>query len=479
MSETKKRKFKNTKILCTLGPSTDTKEKIMDLIGAGIDGVRLNFSHGGHEYFKNVFANIESACAETSQPIAVLADLQGPKIRIGGLLENEVVLNSGDTIEIAADDIPGTRKRISSSYKRIVRDAAVGNIIMIDDGLIKLEVSEKKQDALVCRIIEGGTLKPHKGLNLPGMNLNLPSLTPKDISDIDFLLGYRVDFIALSFVRRPDDIHVLRSRLDDRGVTKSIIAKIEKQEAVDNFSEILEAADGIMIARGDLGVELPPEEVPVIQKRLITECNKRGKTVITATQMLESMINHSVPTRAETSDVANAVWDGTDVVMLSGETSVGNYPVEAVRMMNKILIETEEHMDYLKRYDFEAPKTPEDNLFESVGEALSQMAKQLKAGAIAAITHRGRMASTISRFRPGMQILALSDNFDIMNKLRLVWGVNPVFFENIRSERDAISEGLRVIRERNLVNEGDTVLFTSGVPDDEKGSGIWIRFIRA
>ena len=479
MSASHTNKFKNTKILCTLGPSTDTADKITHLINAGIDGVRLNFSHGSHEYFKNVFSNIESACVAASHPIAVLADLQGPKIRIGELEQEEIILHEGDKIEIVTDDIKGSKERISSSYKEIVKDAVIGNNILIDDGLIKLAVTGKKNEALICEVIDGGILKPHKGLNLPGMKLNIPSLTEKDFSDIDFMLNYRVDFIALSFVRRPEDIHRLRSYLKDKGSYKSIIAKIEKQEAVDNFSEIHNAADGIMIARGDLGVELPPEEVPVIQKQLITECNKKGKMVITATQMLESMINHPIPTRAETSDVANAVWDGTDVVMLSGETSVGKYPLETVKMMNKILIETEEHMDYMKRYRFEIPAALEENLFESVGKALSSMAKQLNAGAIATITRKGRMASTISKFRPGMQIIALSDNFEIMNKLSLVWGVNPIFFDDIKSEEDAIRQGLQVIRERKLVNEDDTILFTSGAPDDEKGSDIWIRFVKA
>lgn len=472
-------KFKNTKIICTLGPSSDTEEIILRLINTGIDGVRLNFSHGNHEYFKKVFSNVESACAAASQPIAVLVDLQGPKIRIGDLKQDEIILSKDDIIEIVNDDILGTKEKISSSYKGLARDAVAGNNIFIDDGSIKLTVIEQKKDSLVCKVIDGGVLKPRKGLNLPGMNLNVPSLTDKDFSDIDFMLNFRVDFIALSFVRKSDDIINLRSYLNKKNVKKKIIAKIEKQEAVDNFDNILESADGIMLARGDLGVELAPEQVPVIQKKLITECNKKGKMVITATQMLESMIYSPVPTRAETSDVANAVWDGTDVVMLSGETSVGRYPVETVKMMNNILIKTEEHMDYQKSYEFEVPRTQDENLFQSVGKALSSMAKQMNAGAIVTITRKGRMASTISKFRPGMQIIALTDNFEVMNRLRLVWGVNPLYFNDIESEENAIRQGLQSIRERKLVNDGDTIIFTSGAPDDERGSNIWIRFVKA
>jgi len=375
------KKTRNTKILATIGPATDSKEKIIELIRAGIDGVRLNFSHGGHDYYDQVFKNVNDACVATSEPIAILIDLQGPKIRVGELLLPQYELKENDHIEITMDDIVGTKEKFSCSYKGLVNDAKIGDNIYIDDGLIKLLVVSIDADSIFCVVLEGGTLKPRKGMNLPGMELSLPSLSKKDYEDLDFALTHRVDFIALSFVRKANDIVELRSYLVDKGYDKNIIAKIEKPEAVLNFDEILEVSDGIMIARGDLGVELPPQEVPVIQKSIIRKCNKRGKMVITATQMLESMIQNAVPTRAETSDVANAVWDGTDVVMLSGETSVGEYPVETVTMMNNILTETELHM-YLVEVDRKDPiasTTVEETIFDSVGRALSDMAVQLNA----------------------------------------------------------------------------------------------------
>lgn len=475
------KKTKNTKILATIGPATDTKEKIIELINAGIDGVRLNFSHGGHEYYDQVFKNVNDACVATSEPIAILIDLQGPKIRVGKLLLPEYELKENDHLEITMEDIVGTKERFSCSYKGLVNDAKIGDNIYIDDGLIKLLVVSIDADSIFCVVLEGGTLKPRKGMNLPGMELSLPSLSKKDYEDLDFALTHRVDFIALSFVRKANDIVELKNYLSDKGYDKNIIAKIEKPEAVFNFDEILEVSDGIMIARGDLGVELPPQEVPVIQKSIIRKCNKRGKMVITATQMLESMIHNAVPTRAETSDVANAVWDGTDVVMLSGETSVGEYPVESVRMMNNILIETESHM-YLVEVDRKEPAgstTIEENIFDSVGRSLAEMAVQLNAEAVVSFTRRGRMARAMSKFRPSTRIVAMSDSFEVMNALRLIWGIIPIYFEEVTEELTAIKIATKILKDKDLVREGSTIIFTSGAPIDEMGKDIWIRFAKA
>lgn len=475
------KKTRNTKILATIGPATDSKEKIIELIRAGIDGVRLNFSHGGHDYYDQVFKNVNDACVATSEPIAILVDLQGPKIRVGELLLPEYELKENDHLEITMEDIVGTKERFSCSYKGLVNDAKIGDNIYIDDGLIKLLVVSIDADSIFCVVLEGGTLKPRKGMNLPGMELSLPSLSKKDYEDLDFALHHRVDFIALSFVRKAIDIVELRNYLSGKGYDKNIIAKIEKPEAVLNFDEILEVSDGIMIARGDLGVELPPQEVPVIQKSIIRKCNKRGKMVITATQMLESMIQNAVPTRAETSDVANAVWDGTDVVMLSGETSVGEYPVETVTMMNNILTETELHM-YLVEVDRKDPiasTTVEENIFDSVGRALSDMAVQLNAEAVVSFTRRGRMARAMSKFRPSTRIVAMSDNFEVMNALRLIWGIIPVYFEEVTDESTAIKIATKILKDKDLVREGSTVIFTSGAPIDEMGKDIWIRFAKA
>ncbi len=474
-----KKKYKNTKILATIGPASDSKEKIIELINAGIDGVRFNFSHGGHDYYDQVFKNVNDACVATSEPIAILADLQGPKIRVGELLLPEYELREHDQLEITMEETVGTNERFSCSYKGLVNDAKIGDNIYIDDGLIKLLVISVDEKSVHCVVLEGGTLKPRKGINLPGMELSLPSLSVKDYEDLDFALTHRVDFIALSFVRNASDITELRNYLLAKGYVKNIIAKIEKPEAVKNFDEILEVSDGIMIARGDLGVELPPQEVPVIQKSIIRKCNKHGKMVITATQMLESMIHNAVPTRAETSDVANAVWDGSDVVMLSGETSVGQYPVETVQMMQSILVETEEHMYLVKVDRFEKPMTIEETVFDSVGKALTDMAVKLNAEAVVSFTRRGRMAKAMSKFRPSTKIVAMSDSFEVMNVLRLIWGIIPVYFEDLPEELTAIKAATKILKDKNIVGDGAAIILTSGAPIDEKGKDIWIRFAKA
>lgn len=475
----KRKSYKNTKILATLGPATDSKEKIIELIGAGIDGVRLNFSHGGHEYYDRVFKNVNDACVVTSEPIAILVDLQGPKIRVGELLLPEYELKEHDKIEITMQDVVGSGEKFSCSYEGLINDAKIGDNIYIDDGLIKLLVVSIDSDSIFCTVLEGGTLKPRKGINLPGMELSLPSISAKDYEDLDFALAHRVDFIALSFVRKASDITELRNYLVNRGFDKNIIAKIEKPEAVRNFDEILEVSDGIMIARGDLGVELPPQEVPVIQKSIIRKCNQMGKMVITATQMLESMIHNAVPTRAETSDVANAVWDGSDVVMLSGETSVGDYPIETVKMMQSILVETEANMYLVKIDRINRPLTVEETVFDSVGKALADMAEQLKAEAVVSFTRRGRMAKAMSKFRPSTSIVAMSDSFEVMNVLRLIWGIIPIYFEDVAEELTAIKAAAKILKDKKIVNEGAAVIFTSGAPVDEKGKEIWIRFAKA
>ena len=466
-----------TKILATIGPATDTEEKLTKLIYVGVDALRLNFSHGSYDYFDKLLYKIHNVRKELALPIPVLQDLQGPKIRVGELSEPEIELSDGHAIEIVTDDILGTAEKISSSYKEIVKDAEVGNSILIDDGLIKLEVKKKTNSSLVCEVIEGGILKPRKGMNLPGMNLSTPSLTEKDISDLEFGLNHKIDFIALSFVRQSEDIIKLKDWLKSRNSRTPVIAKIEKKEAVDNFDEILKAADGIMVARGDLGVEMPPQDVPVIQKRIIRECNSVGKLVITATQMFESMIYNPVPTRAEASDVANAVWDGTDVVMLSGETSIGKYPIEAVKIMNKILLKTEAERSYRCNTHYSVPENLADNLFDSVGLSVANIAEQVKAACIVVFTNHGRKARVISKFKPVSPIIAISDNFDTLNFLNLHWGIFPYFMDDFSDEDKAIKAATGIIKEKSLVKEGDVVIFTSGAPYTEKGRKSWLRFV--
>jgi len=468
--------FAKTKILCTLGPSAQTADRIKNLMFAGMDGVRLNFSHGSYAFFEGVFNEIHKACTDEKTPLAILIDLQGPKIRIGELVKPEIVLLENDTIEITIEDIAGNEKIISTSYKSLPQDAELGDLILIDDGLLKLKVIEKKTNSIICSIQTGGILKPKKGMNLPGMKLSTDSFTEKDRNDISFALKHRIDFIALSFVRSASDVMKLRDWLKSENAVRPIIAKIEKKEAIENFDEILEVSDGIMIARGDLGVELPAQDVPVLQKEIIKKCNSAGKLVITATQMLESMIYNPIPTRAEASDVANAVWDGTDVVMLSGETSVGKYPVETVKMMNDIIRNAEERITNYHEYVFEIPKKIEDNLFDSVGRAIKNISDQIKAKAIVTFTIEGRTARNLSKFRPKAKIISFTNKFETMNNLCLYWGVTSVFFEEIDKEHMAIEEAKKRIKDSGHLNTGDLVIFTAGAPYSEKSRANWMRF---
>ena len=468
--------FAKTKILATLGPATNSREKLEAIIDAGCDAFRLNFSHGSYDFFEKIFYLINDICIERSASIPILIDLQGPKIRIGELCQPEIQIESGDLLELTTEKVTGTNEKVYMSYKELPKDAQIGETILIDDGLIRLEVIEKKKNSVICRIIDGGTLKPKKGMNLPGMQLSTPSVTEKDIDDLTFALKYRVDFIALSFVRSADDIILLRNRLKEKGFEKPIIAKIEKPEAIENFDSILAEADGIMVARGDLGVELAPQLVPVFQKRIIKKCNSVGKLVITATQMLESMIHSPAPTRAEASDIANAVWDGSDVVMLSGETSVGNYPVEAVKIMNDILLTTDAQTAFRQDIKFDIPKDPTDNLFDSMAHAHKNISEQIGAAAIVIFTHLGRKAKGTAKFRPGATIFAFSDSFDTCNTLNLHWGIRPLYLEDIDNEDEAVQNSINILLEKNYVDKGDLLIFAAGRPYLDKGRRSWMRF---
>lgn len=468
--------FAKTKILATLGPATSSEEEIKKLISAGMDGVRLNFSHGSYDFYEKVFQSIHNACVEINSPLAVLVDLQGPKIRIGDLIKNEIEIFTGDKIEITVEEIKGTKEKIPASYEPLPYDAEVGDPILIDDGLIRLRIIEKTGTSVICYIENGGVLKPRKGMNLPGMKLSTASITEKDFQDLEFALKYRIDYIALSFVRSPNDIAVLREWLKKKGHIKPIIAKIEKKEAVLNLDDILDTADGIMIARGDLGVELPPQEVPIIQKDIIRKCNSLGKLVITATQMLETMISNPVPTRAEASDVANAVWDGTDVVMLSGETSIGKYPLRAVQMMNDIVINAEKNTQPFQKINFVVPENMDENLFDSVGKAITEISEQVNAAAIVVFTLKGRTAKNLAKFRPKAKIIAVSDSFETMNNLCIRWGVTSLYMTDINKENIAIDKARHLILEAGHVKEGDIVIFTAGAPHSEKSRTNWLRF---
>ena len=465
-----------TKILITVGPASDTKEKLEPLVDAGCNALRLNFSHGSFDYFEKVFDEINDLCVTRSLPIPILIDLQGPKIRIGELEEPEINLIKGEKIELTTEKIIGNAKRVSTSYSLLPIDAEVGNKILIDDGLIHLKVIAKQENSVTCEIIDGGKLKPKKGMNLPGMKLSTSSVTEKDLTNLEFALKHRVDYIALSFVRNASDIYHLKKWLEDKGFDKPIIAKIEKPEAVSNFESILMAADGIMVARGDLGVELKAHEVPIIQKRIIKRCNEVGKLVITATQMLESMVSNPVPTRAEASDVANAVWDGTDVVMLSAETSVGKYPAQTVKIMNEIILNAERAYEFERAINFARPEYIEENLFDSMNKGICAISKQINANAIIAFTAKGNTPISLSKFRPQALIIGVTDSFDTMNKLSLKWGVLPLFCKDISDRHRAAEIVHKLIFKENLVDQGDLVIFTEGGLKIKNARENWIRF---
>ena len=468
--------FSKTKILATLGPQTSTVEEVKKLISTGVGAVRLNMSHGNYDFYSSLFETIHTARTELNSPLAILADLQGPKIRIGELKEKEIEIFSGNEIEITTEDLIGDEKILSTSYKDLSKDAEIGDSILINDGLIRLRIINKKDKSIVCKIETGGILSPRKGMNLPGMKLSTPSLTDKDFEDLEFLITKPVDYIALSFVRKPEDIIQLKDWLKKKEKPIPVIAKIEKKEAIDSFDSILNAADGIMVARGDLGVELSVARVPVLQKEIIKKCNEHGKLVITATQMLESMINSPIPTRAEAADVANAVWDGTDVVMLSGETSVGKHPVETVKMMREIILNAEKHFTTNENIKFQVPETLDDNLFDSVLKGITLVAEQVKATAMVVFTFKGRAARGLAKFRPTAKIIALSDSFETMNNLCLRWGVTSLFVEKIDKQYAAVEEAKELILKAGLVNKGELVIFLSRAPFSEKGRSDFLHF---
>ena len=468
--------FSKTKILATLGPQTSNVETIKKLISSGVSAVRLNMSYGDHDFYSRLLETIDLAKTELNSPLAILADLQGPKIRIGELKNSEVEISTGNKIEITTEDMVGDEKLISTSYKNLNKDAEIGDLILINDGLIRLKIINKKEKSIICEIETGGILSPRKGMNLPGMKLSTPCLTEKDFENLEFLITKPVDYIALSFVRKREDIFQLKNWLNNKGKTIPVIAKIEKKEAIDAFDLILNASDGIMVARGDLGVELSVASVPVLQKEIIKKCNESGKLVITATQMLESMIKSPIPTRAEAADVANAVWDGTDAVMLSGETSVGKYPVEAVKTMREIILNSEKHFTTNENIKFQVPETLDDNLFDSVLKGITLVAEQVKASAIVVFTFKGRAAHGLAKFRPGSKIIALSDTYDTMNKLCLRWGVNSLYVEKIDKQHAAIEEAKKLILNAGLVNHSDLVIFLSRAPFSEKGRSDFLHF---
>ena len=463
--------MKKTKIICTMGPNTDKFSVMEGLAKNGMDIARFNFSHGDHEEHRKRLELLKIVRSGLGLPIAALLDTKGPEIRTGVLKdEKKVMLEDGQTYVLTTREIVGDDKIGYINYAGLPEDVKPGNRILIDDGLIELEVEAVENGTdIVCRVLNGGELGMRKGVNVPNVKIKLPALTEKDKEDIRFGIAQGFDFIAASFVRTADAIYEIKKILEEEGARMGVIAKIENAEGIENLDAIIEASDGIMVARGDMGVEIPPEQVPFIQKTIIRKCNEACKPVITATQMLDSMIRNPRPTRAEVSDVANAVFDGTSCVMLSGETASGKYPIEALQTMVDIVVAAEEDIDYWKRFR-NATYDHTSTITDAISHTSCLTAMDLSATAILAATRSGYTARMISRFRPGCVIAALTTEERVRRQLAISWGVAPYLVGNVDSTDRLFSLSVDAARKEGLVEKGDTVVITAGVPIGRSGS---------
>jgi pyruvate kinase len=455
--------YPRTKIVCTLGPATATRETLRSLMEAGMNVARLNFSHGTHEQHEQTVALVRATADELQRPVAILGDLQGPRIRIGDLAAPRAVKDGEDIVLVAGDGAaPG---QFPTTYDRLCDDVKVGDRILVDDGLIELVALDVRAPTVTARVLHGGTIKSHKGMNLPGVAVSAPSITDKDWADVAFAVQHKLDCLALSFVRRAADIAELRAKIPKEML---VVAKIEKDSALENIESIVLASDAIMVARGDLGVELPFEEVPIAQKRIIALCNKLGRPVITATQMLESMITHPRPTRAEASDVANAIFDGTDAVMLSAETAAGQYPRLAVEAMTRIILEIEKHPRVANAGDRDTGTALSTE--QAIAAAATSAVRSLGAPALIVFTKSGFSARVVASHRPDVPILVLTDQELTYRQLALVWGVIPCLVPHCDTYWDMVTLALDAVRVRGLARQGDRVVVTAGVPFDVPGT---------
>lgn len=456
--------MKKTKIVCTMGPNTDNREIMKELALNGMDVARFNFSHGDHAEHKHRLEILESVREELGIPIASLLDTKGPEIRTGKLKDGKkVTLKEGDLYTLTTEEIVGDETRGYINYARLAEDVKPGDRILIDDGLIELHVREVNGTDIVCRIENGGELGEKKGVNVPGVRVKLPALTDKDKEDIRFGVDAGFDFVAASFVRNADAIREIRAILDEKGSAMQIIAKIENEEGIENIDSIIEASDGIMVARGDMGVEIPAEKVPHIQKMIIRKCNLACKVVITATQMLDSMIRNPRPTRAEVSDVANAVYEGTDAVMLSGETAMGSYPIEAVRMMSQIAEESEKYLDYMFYQRRKVSAENLRNISNTVCYSSVATASDLEAPVIVAPSVSGFTTRMLSKWRPKALIAGLSPSMTAVRQMQLYWGVKPFHAKRAESTDALLFASVELLKEKGIVKEGEIVVATAGV----------------
>lgn len=464
--------MRKTKIVCTIGPASEQLDTLKQLMENGMNVARLNFSHGDYEEHAARIKNIRQAAKAVGQNVAILLDTQGPEIRTKQFANGEAYLEAGTEVRIAMEEVEGTNKRFAVTYSGLIDDVEEGTIVSLDDGLIQLKVTaiDKANNDIVTEVINSGLIKNKKSVNVPNVRVNLPPVTEKDISDIKFGIDQDVDFIAASFVRQHTDVLAIQKLLEDyNGAHIDIISKIENQEGVDNFDKILEVSSGVMVARGDLGVEIPPESVPLVQKDLINRCNLAGKPVITATQMLDSMQNEPRPTRAEASDVANAIFDGTDAIMLSGETAAGKYPVESVQMMNVIAQTTEAALDHESVVDHHA-KSVEMSITEAIGQSVVHTAANLEVSAIIAPTTSGHSARMIAKYRPEAPIVAVTFSKSVYRKLALTWGVHPVLSNNANSTDELLDIAVEKGLETGLFTYGNKVVITAGVPVGVSGT---------
>jgi pyruvate kinase len=463
--------YRHTKIVATVGPASDSEGKLNQLMEAGADVFRLNFSHGDHQNKRDVIQRIRQVSKKRQRAVAILGDLQGPKIRTGIMAGGSLQLENGTEVTITTREVEGSGNLIPTSYRQLPEDVATGDRILLDDGLLELEVLGNTADEVRCRVVVGGSLKDRKGINLPGVKVSAPSLTEKDIEDLDFCIGEDVDYIALSFVRTAEDVIDLKNRLALAKSNIRIIGKIEKPEAVDNFDAILAVADGIMVARGDLGVEIQPEKVPLIQKSIIRKCNVAGKPVITATQMLESMVNNPRPTRAETSDVANAILDGTDAVMLSAETASGQYPVEAVKLMVRVAgdVESDPQLQAQSFHPISVAKGYRE-LPEAIGQAACRTAEAVEASAILAFTQTGSTAALVAKYRPNLVIYAVTPTQAVRRRMALYRGVRSIRVDIAGDTEAQIRSVEKSVLDSAELERGDVVVITMGSPVSDPGT---------
>ena len=462
--------FRRAKIVCTLGPACDTPESLDALLEAGMDVARLNFSHGTHLEHARRLRLVHRLARQRGRTLAVLQDLQGPKIRTGPLQGGgPVELKQNSRITLTTRPVRGNAQLISTGFRPLPREVRPGSRILVSDGRLELRVERVSGRDIICRVVEGGELGEHQGINLPGLALNISALTPKDREDLTFAVRQGVDYVALSFVRSPDDILELKRYLARAGREIPVVAKLEKPQAIDRLEEILNVADAVMVARGDLGVELPPESVPVMQKRIIARANALKVPVIVATQMLESMTEHSRPTRAEASDVANAIFDGADALMLSAETATGQYPVEAVRMMARIISAAEGSPRYAwyrrRRFADEELTVP-----EAVGQSAAQMAEELNLKAVAVFTQSGSSARLVSKYRPRVPVFAFSPLPQILRRTALYWGVEPLHMPHVKSTDRMVEGAAHLLRARGVVQPGDLIAVLAGTPIARRGT---------